>query len=101
MQGSVLPFPNLRQHAVGDGTDSLCRQAGVELALKISADIARTRAKGIHADNLVGHTLGRYRLALAHRLRVKASVAVVGSVNRHLAILKLNGLRHLSITVIA
>ena len=37
------------------------------------------------AYNLVGHTLGKYRLALTHRLRGKASVAVAGSVNRHFA----------------
>lgn len=59
IQGAGLPFPNLRQHAVSDSTDGLCRQTGVELTLKIATDIIRTRAKGIHADNLVSHAIGK------------------------------------------
>ena len=43
IKGAGLPFLELRQNAVGDGTDGLCRQAGIELAFKIPADIARTR----------------------------------------------------------
>lgn len=84
-----------------DDTDDLCRQAGVELVLKIPADIVRTRAKGIHADNLVSHVLGKYRLALTHRLSGKASVTVAGSVNPHFAMLSLNGLGHPAIATVA
>ena len=101
LQGATLPFLYFWQYTVCYCTDGIGRQSGIELTLKVTADLTGTGTKGIHTDNLVRHTLCKNRLTLADCLRIKTAITVTRGIYSHLAILCLNSLRHRSITAIA
>ena len=95
----IKRFDSLRE--ITDSMFPEARKFSHELTLEVFADFTGARAKGVHADDLVGHALCQYRLTLAHRLRVKTAVPVTGRLNRHLTILRLYSLRHLAVAAVA
>ena len=92
LQGATLPFLYFWQYTVCYCTEGLGRQSGIELTLKVTADLTGTGTKGLHTDNLVRHTLCKNRLTLADCLRIKTAITVTRGIYSHLAILCLNSL---------